>query len=97
MLNSHKDIFSQRQTMVRSDFECYHYYDPIPPVVDFHEHEFYEVFFSCPEMYLIILRDALTCFIREISSLPTIKISTVRRSALENPMNDMSCGSSLHF
>lgn len=45
LLNSHKDIFSQRQTMVRSDFECYHYYDPIPPVVDFHEHEFYEVFF----------------------------------------------------
>lgn len=40
-----KDTFTQRQIMERSDFECYHYWDPVPPVVDFHEHEFYEVFF----------------------------------------------------
>lgn len=40
-----KDTFTQRQIMERSDFECYHYWDPAPPVVDFHEHEFYEVFF----------------------------------------------------
>ena len=45
MLNSPKDIFTLRQTMERQDFECYHYYDPIPPVIDFHEHEFFEVFF----------------------------------------------------
>lgn len=45
MYYMHKDIFSLRQTMVRPDFECYHYFDIIPPVVDFHEHEFYEVFF----------------------------------------------------
>ena len=41
----HKDIFTYRQTMQRPDFECYHYLDTVPPVVDFHEHEFYEVFF----------------------------------------------------
>ena len=44
-MNSPKDIFTLRQTMERQDFECYHYYDPIPPVIDFHEHEFFEVFF----------------------------------------------------
>ena len=31
--------------MVRPDFECYHYLDQVAPEVDFHEHEFYEVFF----------------------------------------------------
>lgn len=41
----HKDIFSLRQTMIRPDFECYHYSDLVPPDVEFHEHEFYEVFF----------------------------------------------------
>ena len=45
MLNPNKDTFTLRQTMQRSDFECYHYLNPVPPVVDFHEHEFYEVFF----------------------------------------------------
>ena len=43
--NPGKDIFSLRQTMNRPDFECHHYCDTIPPAVDFHEHEFYEVFF----------------------------------------------------
>ena len=45
LLNSNKDTFTLRQTMERPDFECYHYLDPVPPAVDFHEHEFYEVFF----------------------------------------------------
>ena len=45
LLNIDKDTFTLRQTMQRSDFECYHYLDPVPPAVDFHEHEFYEVFF----------------------------------------------------
>ncbi len=45
MLKSDKDIFTQRQIMERPDFECYHYLDPVPPVVDFHEHAFYEIFF----------------------------------------------------
>ena len=45
MSNSVKDTFSLRQTMNRPDFECHHYCDTIPPAVDFHEHEFYEVFF----------------------------------------------------
>lgn len=31
--------------MNRPDFECHHYCDTVPPAVDFHEHEFYEVFF----------------------------------------------------
>ena len=44
-MNMHKDEFSLRQNMIRQDFECYHYCDIIPPIVDFHEHEFYEVFF----------------------------------------------------
>lgn len=43
--NPGKDIFSLRQTMNRPDFECHHYCDTVPPAVDFHEHEFYEVFF----------------------------------------------------
>lgn len=42
---SHKDIFTLRQTMERPDFECYHYLDPVPPAIDFHEHAFYEIFF----------------------------------------------------
>ena len=45
MSKLHKDEFSQRQTMIRSDFECFHYLDSFPPNVEFHEHEFYEVFF----------------------------------------------------
>ena len=45
LLNPNKDTFILRQTMQRSDFECYHYLDPVPTMVDFHEHEFYEVFF----------------------------------------------------
>lgn len=47
MSNLHKrdEFSSSHQTMVRTDFECYHYLDPVPPEVDFHEHEFYEVFF----------------------------------------------------
>ena len=45
LLKLHKDEFSLRQTMIRSDFECYHYLDLTPPDVEFHEHEFYEVFF----------------------------------------------------
>ena len=45
MLDLHKDIFTQRQTMERTDFECYHYLDVVPPEVDFHEHAFYEIFF----------------------------------------------------
>lgn len=44
MLTLHKDAFTSRQIMNRRGFECYHYFDPVPPVVDFHEHEFYEVF-----------------------------------------------------
>lgn len=44
-MKSHKDIFTLRQTMQHSDFECYHYLDAVPPNVDFHEHEFFEVFF----------------------------------------------------
>lgn len=41
----HKDTFTLRQTMQEPDFEFHHYYDQIPPVVEFHEHPFYEVFF----------------------------------------------------
>lgn len=45
LLISHKDVFTLRQTMERPDFECYHYLDPVPPAIDFHEHAFYEIFF----------------------------------------------------
>ena len=47
MSNLHKrdEFSSSHQTMVRSDFECYHYLDPVPPAIDFHEHAFYEIFF----------------------------------------------------
>ncbi len=39
------DVFTQRQTMLSRDFEFYHYLDLEPPRVDFHHHDFYEVFF----------------------------------------------------
>lgn len=42
---STRSEFNTRQTMEEKHFECYHYLDPIPPLVDFHEHEFYEVYF----------------------------------------------------
>ena len=41
----HRDEFTQRQVMNTPDFEFYYYLDPTPPQVDFHHHEFYEVFF----------------------------------------------------
>ena len=44
-MRSYHDEFTQRKTMNASDFEFYHYLDSIPPDVDFHHHEFYEVFF----------------------------------------------------
>lgn len=25
------------------DFECYHYYDAVPPEIEFHDHQFYEI------------------------------------------------------
>lgn len=45
MLNIHKEDFTQRQTMLEQYFEFHHYYDEIPPEVDFHQHPFYEIFF----------------------------------------------------
>ena len=40
-----KDPFTERQVMLKRYFEFYHYYDEIPPRVEFHQHPFYEVFF----------------------------------------------------
>lgn len=37
--------FTLRQTMQDSLFECHHYLDKVPPEVEFHEHEFYEIYF----------------------------------------------------
>ena len=42
---SYQDQFTMRQTMNAADFEFYHYLDKEPPTVDFHHHNFYEVFF----------------------------------------------------
>lgn len=44
-MRSYHDEFTQRQTMNSPDFEFYHYLNQTPLVVDFHYHEFYEVFF----------------------------------------------------
>ncbi len=44
-MKSYHDEFTQRQTMNAKDFEFYHYLDLSPPVVEFHHHDFYEVFF----------------------------------------------------
>lgn len=41
----YEDKFTHRQTMNNSNFEFFHYKDMIPPVIDFHQHTFYEVFF----------------------------------------------------
>lgn len=39
------NAFTNRQTMERPDFECFHYLDVVPPEIGFHEHAFYEIFF----------------------------------------------------
>ena len=39
------DTFTPRQTMEDGLFECHHYLDRVPPQVEYHEHEFYEIFF----------------------------------------------------
>ena len=39
------DTFTPRQTMEDDLFECHHYLDRVPPQVEYHEHEFYEIFF----------------------------------------------------
>lgn len=41
----YEDKFTHRQTMNNPNFEFFHYKDIIPPVIDFHQHTFYEVFF----------------------------------------------------
>ena len=37
--------FTDRQIMNRPDFEFFHYIDPEPVEVDYHDHDFYEIFF----------------------------------------------------
>lgn len=41
----HKDKFTLRQTMNTRNFEFRHNLDLTPPLVDFHQHDFYEIFF----------------------------------------------------
>ena len=45
MVNLTTEEFTTRQTMEQSFFECHHKLDKRPPKIDFHEHEFYEIFF----------------------------------------------------
>ena len=45
MVNLTTEEFTPRQTMEQSFFECHHKLDKRPPKIDFHEHEFYEIFF----------------------------------------------------
>lgn len=40
-----RDLFTSRQVMLDPYYEFYHYYDEIPPEVEFHQHPFYEIFF----------------------------------------------------
>lgn len=44
-MNLHNDIFTLRQNMKKSDFECYYYKNDAPLTIPFHQHEFFEVFF----------------------------------------------------
>lgn len=39
-----KEMFTSRQFMVERYCEYYHYTDPNPPDIDFHQHPFYEIF-----------------------------------------------------
>ena len=41
----HNDEFTLRQTMNHRFYEYHHYLDQLPPEVEFHVHEFYEIFF----------------------------------------------------
>lgn len=66
-MNVHKEEFTLRQFMEEKDFEFHHYLDPVPPEVPFHEHPFYEIFFLCPEMSIISLKDVLISSVRVIS------------------------------
>ena len=45
MVSMHNDEFTLRQTMNHRFYEYHHYLDQLPPEVEFHEHEFYEIFF----------------------------------------------------
>lgn len=52
------DTFTPRQTMEDGLFECHHYLDRVPPQVEYHEHEFYEIFFFLSGMSPTSLRGA---------------------------------------
>ncbi|NLW12454.1 MAG: AraC family transcriptional regulator, partial [Clostridiaceae bacterium] len=44
MTANSKDLFTGRQVMVNDDFEFYHFENREPVAVDYHDHDFYEVF-----------------------------------------------------
>ena len=44
MWNMYKEDFTHRQIMADHFYEYHHYRDEVPPVVDFHEHAFYEIY-----------------------------------------------------
>lgn len=44
MTAKNKDLFTGRQIMVHDDFEFYHFENREPVAVDYHDHDFYEVF-----------------------------------------------------
>lgn len=44
-MHLHEGLFSPYQIMSHPDFEFYHYFDRLAPVVESHQHDFYEILF----------------------------------------------------
>ena len=44
-MKNFSQTFDPRQTMAGSEFEIFHYRDPIPTAIDVHHHDFYEIYF----------------------------------------------------
>lgn len=83
------DTFTPRQTMEDGLFECHHYLDRVPPQVEYHEHEFYEIFFFLSGMSPTSSREAPISCGRGTSSSPATRTSTSQRSGRGNPMSAM--------
>ncbi len=53
--------FLTRQYMISQDFEIYYYHDKtLPPPVNLHRHNYYELYFFWMEMYRCRLRIRIT-------------------------------------
>ena len=79
------DTFTPRQTMEDGLFECHHYLDRVPPQVEYHEHEFYEIFFFLSGDVSYIIEGSTYQLRPGTSSSPATRTSTSQRSGAGKP------------